>query len=54
MTLLGHKNHYNVKLLSGYGLSVKLKDNRIVLLFILIKQFGEFSNYVKRYATQSI
>jgi len=31
MTLKGHKNHYNVKLLSGYGLSVKLKDNRIVL-----------------------
>jgi len=31
MTLRGKQNHYNVKLLSGYGLSVKLKNNRIVL-----------------------
>lgn len=31
MTLKGHKSHYNVKLLSGYGLSVKLKDNHLVL-----------------------
>ena len=31
MTLKDHKNHYNVKLLSGYGLSVKLKDNKIIL-----------------------
>lgn len=31
MTLGGHKNHYNVKLLSGYGLSVKLKNNHLVL-----------------------
>ncbi len=31
MTLKGKRNHYNVKLLSGYGLSVRLKDNRIVL-----------------------
>jgi len=30
MTLKGKKNHYNVKLLSGYGLSVKLKDNKLV------------------------
>src|SRR5438445_10480594 len=31
MTLKHHKNHYNVKFLSGYGLSVSLKDNKIVL-----------------------
>ena len=31
MTLKGQQNHYNVKLLTGYGLSVKLKDNKIVL-----------------------
>ena len=31
MTLRGKHNHYNVKLLSGYGLSVKLKDNKIIL-----------------------
>jgi len=31
LTLKGKQNHYNVKLLSGYGLSVKLKDNKIVL-----------------------
>ena len=31
MTLKGRKNHYNVKLLSGYGLSVKLKNNHLVL-----------------------
>ncbi|NDB33709.1 MAG: CRISPR-associated endonuclease Cas1 [Thaumarchaeota archaeon] len=31
MTLKGHKNHYNVKLLRGYGISVSLKDNQIHL-----------------------
>lgn len=31
LTLKHHKNHYNVKLLSGYGLSVKLKNNHLVL-----------------------
>ncbi len=31
MTLKGKQNHYNVKLLSGYGLSVKLKNNHLVL-----------------------
>lgn len=31
MTLRGHKNHYNVKLLRGYGISVSLKDNKIHL-----------------------
>jgi len=31
MTLKGKQSHYNVKLLSGYGLSVKLKENRLVL-----------------------
>lgn len=31
MTLKGGTNHYNAKFLSGYGLSVSLKDNKIVL-----------------------
>jgi len=31
LTLKGKQNHYNVKFLKGYGLSVKLKDNKIVL-----------------------
>ena len=31
MTLKGHKNHYNIKLLKDYGFSVNVKDNKIVL-----------------------
>jgi len=31
MTLKDHKNHYNVKLLRGYGVSINLKDNKIIL-----------------------
>jgi CRISPR-associated protein Cas1 len=31
MTVAGQKNHYNVKLLRGYGVSINLKDNRICL-----------------------
>lgn len=31
MTLKGKKNHYNIKLLRGYGVSINLKDNRIIL-----------------------
>lgn len=31
MTLAGKKNHYGVKLLRGYGCSIRLKDNRVVL-----------------------
>jgi len=31
MTLKGKKNHYNVKLLRGYGVSITLKDNKISL-----------------------
>jgi len=31
MTLVGKKNHYNVKLLRGYGASISLKVNRICL-----------------------
>ncbi len=31
MTLLGKRNHYNVKLLRGYGVSIILKDNRVAL-----------------------
>jgi CRISPR-associated protein Cas1 len=31
LTLKGHKNHYNVKLLKGYGVSISLKDHKIVI-----------------------
>ena len=31
MTLKGKKNHYNVKLLRGYGISINLKDNKVIL-----------------------
>ena len=31
MTLKGQKNHYNVKLLRGYGVSISLKDSKIIL-----------------------
>ena len=31
MTVKGQKNHYNVKLLKGYGVSINLKDNKICL-----------------------
>jgi hypothetical protein len=31
MTLRGHKNHYNVKLLRGYGASISLRNNKVYL-----------------------
>lgn len=31
MTLKGKKNHYNVKLLRGYGFSIKIENSKIVL-----------------------
>jgi CRISPR-associated protein Cas1 len=31
MTLKGQRNHYNVKLLRGYGISINVKDNQIIL-----------------------
>ncbi|MCH7647706.1 MAG: CRISPR-associated endonuclease Cas1 [Thaumarchaeota archaeon] len=31
MTLKGQKNHYNVKLLRGYGVSINIKNNKIIL-----------------------
>jgi len=31
LTLKGHKNHYNIKLLRGYGVSVSIKENKIIL-----------------------
>jgi CRISPR-associated protein Cas1 len=31
MTLKGQKNHYDVKLLRGYGISINLKNNNILL-----------------------
>ena len=31
MTLLGQKNHFNVKFLKGYGHSISVKDSKIIL-----------------------
>ena len=31
MTLKGHKTHFNVKFLKGYGFSISVKDSKIVL-----------------------
>ncbi|MGI0014856.1 MAG: CRISPR-associated endonuclease Cas1 [Nitrososphaera sp.] len=31
MTVKGQKNHYNVKLLRGYGVSISLKNNKVCL-----------------------
>ena len=31
MTLKGHRNHYNIKLLRGYGVSINLKNNKVIL-----------------------
>jgi len=31
LTLKGHKNHYNIKLLRGYGVSINIKNNKIIL-----------------------
>ena len=30
MTLQGRKNHYGVKLLRGYGCSIRLKDDKVL------------------------
>jgi len=30
MTLKGHKPHYNVKFLKGYGHSISVKDSKII------------------------
>jgi len=31
MTLKGKKSHYNIKLLRGYGVSINIKENKIIL-----------------------
>lgn len=31
MTLKGFKSHYNIKLLRGYGVSINLKNNKLIL-----------------------
>lgn len=31
MTQRYHRNHYNIKFLKGYGFSINVKDNKIVL-----------------------
>lgn len=31
MTMAGQRNHYNVKLLRGYGVSINVKDNQLIL-----------------------
>ena len=37
MTVAGQKNHYNVKLLKGYGVSINLKDNRTEMRGLMVK-----------------
>jgi len=31
LTINAKRNHYNIKLLRGYGVSISLKDNKIIL-----------------------
>jgi CRISPR-associated protein Cas1 len=31
LTLKGYKSHYNIKLLRGYGVSINLKENKLIL-----------------------
>jgi len=31
MTLIGKQNHYDIKILSGYGYSISVRNQRIVL-----------------------
>jgi CRISPR-associated protein Cas1 len=31
MTVKGKQNHYNIKILKGYGFSIKVKDSKIIL-----------------------
>jgi CRISPR-associated protein Cas1 len=31
MTLRGRKNHYNIKVLTGYGVSVTVKNHKLIL-----------------------
>lgn len=31
MTLKNKRNHYNVKLLRGYGVSISLKNSKVIL-----------------------
>jgi len=31
LTLRGKRNHYNIKLLRGYGVSINIKNNKIIL-----------------------
>ena len=31
MTLKGHKPHFNIKFLKGYGFSINVKDSKIIL-----------------------
>jgi len=31
MTLKGKKNHYNIKVLTGYGVSVTVKNHKLIL-----------------------
>jgi CRISPR-associated protein Cas1 len=31
VTIQGQRNHYNVKLLRGYGISINVKDNKLIL-----------------------
>ena len=37
MAVAGQKNHYNVELLKGYGVSINLKDNRAEMRGLMVK-----------------
>jgi hypothetical protein len=32
MTLIGKENHYNVKFPKGYGVSINVKNNHLILI----------------------
>ena len=46
MTLKGQKNHYNVKFLKGYGFSVNVKGNKVILNSIYGKTAQRVGNKI--------
>ena len=38
MTVAGQKNYYNVKLLKGYGLGIRVKCNKVTLAVARVKK----------------
>ncbi len=47
MTEKGQRNHFNVKLLRGYGVSINIKDNHLIL------KNGQ-NNQIMRYFTLTV